>query len=114
MEYLSRIVFREPDGRKKGLIMFLLSFICLLIWVYTAVVLNASGFFICFTIALGFSGVAESLPPDRRRSAGTLRMLAVGAFVVFLGVLASVPELLISVGEATQFIYFSVAIRDGP
>jgi hypothetical protein len=60
--------------------------------VYTAVVINDSEFFICFTIALGFSGVAESLPPDRRCSAGTLRMLVVGAFAVFLGVLASVPE----------------------
>jgi hypothetical protein len=96
MESLPQMVFREPDGRRKGLIMLFLSFICLLIWVYTAVVLNASDFFIFFTIALGFSGVAESLPPDRRRSAGTLRMLAVGTFVVFLGVLASAPELLLA------------------
>ena len=96
MESLPQMVFREPDGRRKGLIMLFLSFICLLILVYTAVVLNASDFFIFFTIALGFSGVAESLPPDRRRLAGTLRMLAVGTFVVFLGVLASVPELLLA------------------
>ncbi|MDB2239414.1 hypothetical protein [Halorubrum ezzemoulense] len=96
MESLPQMVFREPDGRRKGLIMLLLSFISLFIWVYTGVVLNASDFFIFYAIGLGFSGVAESLPPDRRRSAGTLRMLAVGTFVVFLAVLTSVPELLLA------------------
>jgi hypothetical protein len=90
------MVFREPDGRRKGLLILVLSFICLLTWVYFGAVLDGPDFFIFFAIALGFSGVAESLPPDRRRSAGTLRILAVGTFVVFLGVLASVPELLLA------------------
>jgi hypothetical protein len=96
METLTQTVFREPEGRRNGLLISSLSFICLLTWVYSGVVLDGPDFFIFFAIALGFSGLAESLPPDRLRSAGALRMLAVGTFVVFLGVLASVPELLLA------------------
>jgi len=95
MEILSRIVFREPDGRRKGLVFSSLSVICLLAWVYTGVVLDSSHFFLFMGLALGFSGLAESLSPDRRRSAGVLRILAVGILVIFLGLLASAPELLL-------------------
>ena len=83
MEVLPRMLFREPDGRRKGFVFFLLSFICLLGWVYSGVVLDGFHFFLFVGIALALSGVAESLPPNRRRSAGRLRILAVGILVVF-------------------------------
>ena len=95
MNVLSRMMFRKPDGRRKGLLFSSLSFICLLLWVYTGVVLNGSHFFLFMGIALGFAGFAESLPPNQRRSAGVLRIVAVGTLLVFLGLLASVPELLL-------------------
>ena len=94
MEVLPRMLFREPDGRRKGLLFSFLSFICLLGWVYFGVVLDGPHFLLFLGIALGFSGFAESLPPDRRRSAGVLRILGVGILVVFLVLLASVPELI--------------------
>ena len=95
MGILRQIVFREPDGRQKGFIFLLLSAICLITWVYTGVVLDTSHFFLFIGIALGFSGFAESLSPDRQRSAGVLRIAAVGTLLVYLSLLASVPELLL-------------------
>ena len=95
MAVLPRMLLREPDGRRKGLIFFLLSSISLLGWVYSGVVLDGFHFFLFVGLALALSGVAESLPPDRQRSAGRLRIVAVGILVVFLVLLASVPELLL-------------------
>lgn len=95
MNVFSRMLFRESDGRRKGLLFLSLSFICLLAWVYTGVVLDSSHFFLFSGLALGFTGFAESLSPDRRRLAGVLRIVAVGILVIFLGLLASVPELLL-------------------
>ncbi len=94
MGIFQRIVFRKPDGRRKGFIFLSLSSICLLAWVYTSIVLNSSHFFLFTGLALGLSGFAESLPIERRRLAGILRIVAVGILVMFLGLLASVPELL--------------------
>ena len=95
MEILSQIVFREPDGQRKGLVFSSLSFICLLVWVYTSVVLNDSHFFLFFALVFGFSGFAELLSPDRRRSAGVLWIAAVGILVVFLVLRLWIPELLL-------------------
>jgi len=94
MAGLARLLFRDPDGRRKGLVFSVLSFVSLVGWVYFGVVLDGGHFLLFIGVALGFTGVAESLPPDRRRSAGVLRTLAVGTLVVFLVVLASVPEFL--------------------
>ncbi|WP_247010624.1 hypothetical protein [Halorientalis litorea] len=95
MNGLPRMMFREPDGRRKGFLFFSLSFVCLLSWVYTAVILDGPHFFLFMGIALGFTGLAESLPPDQRRSAGVFRIVAVGILLVFLTLLASVPDLLL-------------------
>lgn len=94
METLPRMLFREPDGRKKGLLFSFISFICFLGWVYMGVVLDSSHFLLFLSISLAFSGFAESLSPEQRRSAGVLRILAVGIFVIFLVLVASVPELI--------------------
>ena len=95
MNVFSRMLFREPDGGRKGLLFSLLSFICLLGWVYSGVVLDGPRFLLFLGIALAFSRFAESLPPDRQRSAGVLRILGLGILVVFLVLLASVPELIL-------------------
>lgn len=95
METLRGMLFREPDGRRQGLVFFLLSFGCLLGWVYSTIALDGFLQFLFFGIAFGLVGFAESLPMERRRSAGAIRILAVGVLVVFLLLLASVPELLL-------------------
>jgi len=95
MEALPRVFFRKPDGRRKGLIFSFLSLICLLGWVYFGVVLAESHILLFLGIALAFSGAAESLPPDQRRSAGILRVVAVGILVIFLVLLALAPDVIL-------------------
>jgi hypothetical protein len=92
MEAVQRMVFREPDGRRKGLIFALFSFVCILGWVYFGIVLDGPHNMLFLGIAFGFSGVAESLPPDRQRSAGVLRILGLGILGVFLVLLVLRPE----------------------
>lgn len=95
MEVLHRVLFREPDGRRKGLLFSLLSFICFLGWMYSGLVLDGPHILLFLGIALAFSGFAETLPSGRQRSAGVLRILALGILIVFLVLLATVPELIL-------------------
>lgn len=88
-----RMMLREPDGRKKGLMFASLSLLCLVIWGYLGVILDGSHSLLFMGVAFGCSGCAESLPPNRRRSAGALRVAAVGMLVIYLALLASAPEL---------------------
>jgi len=93
MGVFRQVMLREPDGRRKGLIFASLSLVCLLLWVYIGVLLDGSHFLLFTGVAFGCSGCAESLPPNRRRPAGVLRVAAVGILVSFLATLASAPEL---------------------
>jgi hypothetical protein len=88
------MLFREPDGRQKGLLFSLFSFICILGWVYFGIVLDGPHNMLFLGIAFAFSGVAEFLPPNRHRSAGVLRILGLGILVVFLVLLILVPEVI--------------------
>ncbi len=93
MAVLPRVLFRESDGRRKGFIFSFLSFISLLGWAYFGVLLNGSHFSLFLGIPIAFIGVAESLPKDRQRIAGVLRVLALGTGVIYLVGLALAPEL---------------------
>lgn len=91
-EAVQRLLFREPDGWRKGLFFALLSLICILGWVYFGIVLNGPHNMLFLGIAFGFSGLSESLPPNRQRSAGVLRVLGLGVLFVFLVLLILSPE----------------------
>ncbi|ERG91898.1 MAG: hypothetical protein J07HQW1_01932 [Haloquadratum walsbyi J07HQW1] len=95
MEVVRQKLFREPDGRGKALPQLLLSSIAFFAWGYIGIVLDGSHLLLVMGIAFGFAGVAELLPPDQRRSAGILRILSVSVIIVFLGLLATNPELII-------------------
>ena len=63
------------------------SFACLLVHVLSVVVyvgvgLDGPHILLFLGIALAFSGAAESLPPDRRRSAGVLRILGLSILLI--------------------------------
>ena len=91
---LQRILFREPDGEWQGLFFALLSVVCMLGWVYFGIVLNGPHNMLFLGIAFASSGLAECLPPNRRRAAGILRILGLGILVVFLALLILAPELI--------------------
>lgn len=62
-------------------------------WVYFGVLLDGPHNLLILGVALAFSGFAESLPTDRRRLAGILRILAVSILVSFMVLLAFAPEM---------------------
>ncbi|WP_276273995.1 hypothetical protein [Haloarcula litorea] len=95
MVAIRRMLFREPDGRRKGLVFSLFSLGCLLGWVYFGIVLDGPHVMLFLGIAFAFSGIAESLPPNRQRSAGVLRLLGFGILAVLIVLLILVPELVL-------------------
>lgn len=92
MEILHRMLFREPDGRNGGLVFIFLSFICLLGLVYFGALLDGPYALHFIGISLALIGFAETMPSDRQRSAGVLRILGLGIVVVLLVLLVTVPE----------------------
>ncbi len=94
MAALQRMLFREPDGQRKGLFFALFSFICFLGWVYFGIVLNGPHNMLFLGIAFAFSAGAELLPPTRQRSAGALRILGLGVLGVFLALLVFAPDVI--------------------
>ena len=91
MEVVRQKLFREPDGRPKGFVFSFFSFICIPGWVYFGIVLSSPHNMLFFGIAFAFSGLAECLPPNRRRAAG---ILGLGILVVFLVLLILAPDLI--------------------
>jgi hypothetical protein len=89
---LSSVVFREPEGRRTGAVLALLAAGCLLAGSYVAVVRDGPWFLLVLGVAVGCTGLAESLPADRRRSAGPLRLVALAVLVAVLGLLVSAPD----------------------
>ena len=94
MKSLQQMFFREPDGRKQAFTTLFLSSICLLMWGYIGIILDGSRLLLFIGIAFGVAGVAEMLPPNQRRSAGVLRLVAVSIMIIFLGLLVTTPELI--------------------
>jgi hypothetical protein len=88
------MVFREPDGRPKGFVFSLFSLVCILGWVYFGIVLDGPHIMLVLGIAFAFSGAAESLPPNRQRTAGVLRILGLGCLAGLIVLLVLVPEAL--------------------
>ncbi|PYZ02553.1 hypothetical protein C8039_01055 [Halogeometricum sp. wsp3] len=88
---IQRMLFREPDGRQKGLLFSLFSFICILGSLLCGIVLDGLHNMLFVGIDVCELWVEEFVPPNRRRSAGVLRMLGIGTLVVFVIAPISVP-----------------------
>jgi hypothetical protein len=96
IEAVSQVVFREPDGQKQGLLFAGLSVGCVLLWVSVGVIFGGSNdwpspFLLFISLAWGFLGIAESLPPSRQRLVATLRIGAISIPVAMVIHLALVP-----------------------
>lgn len=89
---MQQVLFREPDGRRKGLLFSLFSVVSILGWVYFGILLDGPHIMLFLGIGFAFSGVAESLPRNRRRVAAVLRILGLGILVVLIVLLTVVPE----------------------
>jgi hypothetical protein len=92
--FVSEVVCSEPSGRAHALAQFCGAFAFAGMYGYSMVVEHAVlGPFLPL-MALGFalSGLAESLPADRRRAAGALRVAAILVMLGLLGAMAVAPE----------------------
>ena len=90
---IETVLFGEPAGRPNSLVQFTAAAVFLAIYAYAAARgAAASGeWLLVMALAATLSGVAESLPKDRRRAAGGLRLTAILALVCLLAVVT--PDL---------------------
>jgi hypothetical protein len=94
------VVFSEPSGTRIAFVMFAAALVTLSSYVYYDVLLDSTAVH-SFVMAIGFalSGFAESLPQDRRRLAGGLRVSALLVFLGLLGVTITAPTVYLLQGE---------------
>ena len=93
---LSAFVFSEPSGRRIALLQLVGSLVFVSIYVYYGV-LGGNTALSSLAIGVGFavSALAESLPADRRRAAGGLRLTASLILVGLLALTAVTPEFVV-------------------
>lgn len=86
-------VFSEPSGRATAFGLFAGSFAMLSIYVYFDVIHDGSTVY-SLIMAVGFalSGSAESLPTERQRMAGGLRLTAILLLLGLIGLTVFAPE----------------------
>jgi len=96
--YINEVLFNEPQGRPFALVQFGVSIIFLCIFVYTWSVGDAGEFVWILFLIVGtaLSGIAESLPENRRQAAGVLRL--VGILVLLILVTAPFTGLKMFIG----------------
>lgn len=88
------IVFSEPSGRGQAFVMFAGSIIMGSIYMYFDILRGGSSIN-SLVMAVGFalSGLAESLPSERRQLAGGLRVSAMLLVTVLLILVIFAPEI---------------------
>ena len=86
ISYLSEVLFNEPQGRPFALFQFGVSLTFLSMFVYTWSVGDAGEIRWLLFLIVGtvLSGVAESLPENRRQVAGVLRFAGVLVLLVLV------------------------------
>lgn len=93
---LDETLFSEPSGRPVALVQLCGALLLSGVYGYTTIVENHTPDRVLLFLISGMalSGVAESLPTPRRRTAGVLRLLAVLVLVGFLALGAVAPGVL--------------------
>jgi hypothetical protein len=89
-------VFSEPSGRSTAVVMFAGSLAMLSLFVYYDILRDGSSIS-SLIMAVGFalSGLAESLPTDRRRIAGGLRVTAILLLIGLLSLTIFAPQVIL-------------------
>ncbi|ELZ89359.1 hypothetical protein [Haloferax sulfurifontis] len=93
---VNEIVFSEPSGGPFALVQLCSALVMSgLYWQYAVVEQSMSGGWLLFMIAgIALSGIAESLPNNRRRATGILRLASILVLTSLLALLFLAPELL--------------------
>jgi len=96
--YISDVLFNEPQGRPSSLVQFgaSLSFLCIFVYTWSVGDAGEVTWVLFFIVGTALSGIAESLPKTRRRTAGLLRLTAILVMGCFLAIMFLAPEYIIS------------------
>jgi len=96
--YISEVLFNEPQGRSLALLQFgvSLTFLCMFVYAWSVGDAGENWWLLFMIVGTALSGIAESLPENRRRAAGTLRFTAI--LVLLIVVIASFTGLKLIVG----------------
>jgi hypothetical protein len=92
---ISGFVMSEPSGRPAAAVMFSGALLFVGMYVYFGVFGDSSTtheLFLAGSFAL--SGIAESLPKDRRRTAGILRVTAILIPLSMIAIIVIAPEII--------------------
>lgn len=91
---ITDVLFSEPSGRPNALIQFSGAVVFLLTYLYFSLPRNSTSSSWLLVLVAGFtlSGVAESLPKHRRKTAGVLRLTTMLLLAGFLGATLITPE----------------------
>ena len=88
----------EPSGRRHATVMFAAALAFAALYGYSVGVAGSSGaeWLLFMTAGAALSGVAESLPEDRRIAAVALRVAAIGVLASLLAGFVVAPRLVVS------------------
>lgn len=93
---LAETIFSEPSGRRLAAVQLLASLGFAAIYLNSTLVHNSTdaGWLLFMIGGLGLSAIAESLPAERRRVAGVLRVFAISVLLSLLAIMVAAPELI--------------------
>jgi hypothetical protein len=94
---INEVVFSEPSGRPNTLIQFAgaLAFSGLYAYSWIAGNSGSSSWLLLMVVGSASAGIAESLPKDRRRTAGAFRLAAIFVLLCLLAATIFAPEFVI-------------------
>jgi hypothetical protein len=85
-------LWSEPSGGRHALVMFAGALLFTVAYAYSASRGVASDWVLFLIVGNTLSGIAESLPTERRRVAGLLRVAAILVLLGLLAAIAVAPE----------------------
>jgi hypothetical protein len=96
--YTRDVLFNEPQGRPNSLVQFgaSLTFLCVFVYAWSVGSAEEVSWVLFLVVGTALSGIAESLPENRRQAAGVLRLSALVVLVSMLVILIATPELFIN------------------
>jgi len=94
---INEVVFSKPSGRPTALVQFAGSLIFLGLYVYSWIEGNAdsSNWLLIMVVGSTLAGIAESLPENRRQTAGALRLAAILVLLYLIAAVIFTPEAII-------------------
>ncbi|ELZ16809.1 hypothetical protein C477_14388 [Haloterrigena salina JCM 13891] len=84
--YISDVLFDEPQGRPNSLIQFGLSltFLCIFVYAWSVGDVGDVLWVLFLIVGTALSGIAESLPKNRRQAAVVLRFAGILVLLILL------------------------------